>query len=51
MKFCRMSNIQRVRELRIKIDNELRSGKSIFAKQLFNEQNIQRDTGQTYAKT
>lgn len=44
-------NIQRVRELRIKIDNELRSGKSIFAKQLFNEQNIQKDTGQTYAKT
>jgi len=30
-------NIQRVRELRINIDNELRSGKSIFSKQFFNK--------------
>ena len=41
-------NIQRVRELRIKIDNELRSGNSIFAQRSFNEQNIQ---NQAYAKT
>ena len=51
--YCRQQhnepvNIQRVRELRIKIDNELRSGNSIFAQRSFNEQNIQ---NQAYAKT
>ncbi len=41
-------NIQRVRELRIKIDNELRSGNSIFTQRSFNEQTTQ---NQAYAKT